>query len=69
MTHTTPPALHTDHNLSLLQHAELDGLRNTPLQTTVHILLPDGHVEIGLALREEEGVDTSVEMRVLDSSQ
>ena len=65
VAHAAPPALHAHDNLALLQDAELDGLRDTPLEAAVDVFLPDGHVEVGLALGEEERVNATVEVGVL----
>jgi hypothetical protein len=66
VTHASSPALYTDDRGSLLQHAKLDGVHDTPLQTTVNILLPRLRIEVGLLLGEVEGVYAAVQMRVLD---
>ena len=65
MTHASSPALHTYDGVALVQHAELYGVHNTPCKAAVDILLPRSCAEVGFRLREVEGVDTTVEMRVL----
>jgi hypothetical protein len=58
------PALDTDDGVALVEHTELDGIHNTPLETAVNILLPWLLLEIGLLLGEVEGVYTAVQVRV-----
>lgn len=65
MAHTAAPALNADDVVALVYDAELETVRDTPLETTVDILLPDLDIEVGLVLGEEEGPDTSVQVRVL----
>ena len=65
MTHASSPALHTYDGVALVQHAELNSVHNTPCKAAVDILLPRSCAEVGFRLREVEGVDTTVEMRVL----
>lgn len=65
MAHAASPALHTYDGVALVEHAELDGVHNTPCKTAVDILLPRSFAEVGFRLREVKGVDTTVEMRVL----
>lgn len=62
---TTSPSLDADDHFALLQDAEVDSLLNTPLQATVDILLPVGFIEVGLLLREEEWINTAVQVRIL----
>jgi hypothetical protein len=61
----TSPALDSDNHVLLAQYTELHGLLHTPLETAVDIFLPDLDVEVGLRLREMEGVHATVEMGVL----
>ena len=65
MTHAASPALHAYDGIALVQHAELDGVHNTPCKTAVDVLLPRSFAEVGFRLREVEGIDATVEMRVL----
>ena len=65
MAHTSPPALYTDHGITLAQNTELDSVHDAPLEATVDILLPWGTLEVRLVLREVEGVYTTVQVRVL----
>lgn len=46
------PALNTNNVVAFAQQTELDGLKNTPLQTTIDIFLPVRLVEVGLLLWE-----------------
>lgn len=64
MAHTTAPSLDTDDAGTLLDNTKLDAVVNTPLQATVDILLPDLDVEVRLDFGEEEGVDTTVQVRI-----
>jgi hypothetical protein len=61
----SPPTLDADNVVALVDDTELKTVRDTPLETTVNILLPDLDVEVGLLLGEEEGPNTTVEVRVL----
>lgn len=65
MAHTSPPALDTDNRVALAQNTELDSVHDAPLETAVDILLPWALLEVGLLLREEEGVDTAIQVRIL----
>ena len=67
VAHTAAPSLDTDDVVTLVDDAELEGVVDTPLETAVNILLPDLDVEVGLLLGEEEGPDTTVQVRVLES--
>ena len=62
VTLPTAPALHTNHQIILLQNAKIDGVLDAPLEAAINILLPVCFVEVGLLLRVEEGVDTSVKV-------
>ena len=62
----TAPALHTNHQIILLQNAKIDGILDAPLEAAINILLPVCFIEVGLLLRVEEGVDTSVKVGILD---
>ena len=65
MTHSSSPALHTDHGIALVENTELDGVHDAPLQTTVNVLLPWLGVEVWLLLGEIEGVYAAIQMGVL----
>ena len=58
------PALDANNVVALVDDAELEAVRDTPLETAVDILLPDLHVEVRLLLGEQEGPDTPVQVRV-----
>lgn len=62
MPFATAPALDTDNKVAFAQDTELDSLGDAPYQALVNILLPIGILEIGLALRKEERIDTAVEV-------
>jgi len=68
VAHATPPALYTDNGLVLWQDTKLDRVLDTPLETTVDILLPRDGLEVGLVFGEVEGVDTTVEVRILEQT-
>jgi hypothetical protein len=59
------PTLHTNHSLAPVDDAELDTVGDTPLQTTVNVLLPDLDVEVGLLLGEQERIHSPVEVGIL----
>jgi hypothetical protein len=65
VTHSPSPALHTDDGVTLAKNTELDGIHDTPFQTTVNILLPGGILEVWLLFREVEGVYAAVQVGVL----
>jgi hypothetical protein len=65
VAHSAAPALYTHHTVTLADNTQLDTVGNTPFQTTVDIFLPDLDVEIWFLLGEVEGIDTTVEVRVL----
>lgn len=65
MTLPTAPSLNTDHIVAFGQDAELDGLGDSPLETSVDVLLPIVLVEVGLGLFEEERIDAAIEVRIL----
>lgn len=65
VTHTTTPALDTDHRIALSEDIELDGFCDTPLETVVDIFLPIGLVEVRFTFWEQERIDAAVEVRVL----
>lgn len=69
VAHASTPALHTDNVFAPVDDAELDTLLDTPLQTTVNVLLPDLDIEVGLRLREQEGIHSSVEVGILTTGQ
>ena len=62
---TTSPPLDTNHPVALVEHAELDTLQDTPLEPVVHVLLPVRLGEVGLRVGEQEGIDATVQVRVL----
>ncbi|KAI7150390.1 hypothetical protein KC360_g19 [Hortaea werneckii] len=47
------------HHAEGVGHAELDGLRDTPLETLVDVLLPGDLLEVGLLLVVVEGPDAA----------
>lgn len=59
------PALDTDDVVALVDDAELETVRDGPLETAVNVLLPDLDVEVGLPLGEEERPDSAVKVGVL----
>lgn len=59
------PSLNTDDIVAFAQDAELDGLGDSPLETSVDVILPIGFVEVRLALFEQERIDSAIEVRVL----
>lgn len=65
MAFAAAPALNADDVVAFDQDAQLDGLGDTPLEAAVDVFLPVGLLEVGLLLGEEEGVDATVEVRVL----
>ena len=65
MTHTASPSLDANDGISLVEDTELDCVHDTPLQAAIHILLPWLAVEVGLGLGKVEGIDTTVQVRVL----
>lgn len=68
MALATTPTLNADHILALGQNTQFDCLGDSPLETTIDVFLPIRLVEVGLLLREEEGVDSTIEMRILPSN-
>ena len=65
MTLSTTPPLDTYNVVTLSEDTEFNGTSNAPLQALVDVDLPVGLVEVWLGFAKEEGVDTTVEMRVL----
>lgn len=65
MTHSATPALDTNDNVAFREHSQADGLPDAPFESIVDVFLPVRRLKVGFPLREEEGVDASVEMRVL----
>ena len=65
MSHATAPTLHTDYSIPMIEDAELDGVHDTPLESVINILLPWHFIEIWLLFREDEGVDATIQVRVL----
>lgn len=68
MAFATTPALDADDVVTFTQDSQFDGLEDTPLQTAINILLPIGLVEVRLLLREQEGINPTIEMRILSGS-
>ena len=68
MSLAATPALNTDDVVAFAQHAQLDGLKNTPLETTIDIFLPVCLLKVGLLFWEIEWVDTTVEVGILPKS-
>jgi hypothetical protein len=64
VTLTTAPALDTNDRLTLLENTQLDGLADTPLETTVNILLPVGATEVRLRLGKVERIHATIEVRI-----
>lgn len=65
MTLAATPSLNADDHVAFAQHTEVDGLFDTPFQTTVDILLPVCLVEVGLLTRKQEWIDSTIQMRIL----
>ena len=65
MAHSSSPALDTDHRIALVKDTELDGVHDTPLQTTVNVFLPWSGVEVRLLLGEIEWVYATIQVRIL----
>ena len=65
MALTSTPSLNTDDGVTLREDSQLDTLADAPFQTSIDVLLPVLLVEVWLFLGEEEGVDTTVQVRVL----
>jgi hypothetical protein len=68
VTHATTPPLHTDNAVTPADDAELDTVGDTPLQTTVDILLPYLDIEVRLLLGKVKGVDTTIQVGILSQS-
>ena len=66
VTHTTTPALDTNHWITFGEDIELDSFCDTPLETIVNIFLPIGLVEVRFTLWEQERIDAAVKVRVLE---
>lgn len=62
VAHTTSPALNTNDSIALSENTKLDGIHDTPLETTIDVLLPRGLVEIRLGLWEVERIHASVQV-------
>lgn len=65
MTLPATPSLNTDDVVAIGQDTELDGLGDSPFETSVDVLLPIVFVEIGLGLLKKEWVDTTIQVRIL----
>jgi len=64
MAHAAAPALDAHDGIAGVEHAELDGVGDAPLEAAVDVLLPRHLVEVGLVLREQERVHAPVQVRV-----
>ena len=62
VTHTALPALDNDDGVAGGQDVKLKSVVDSPLDTAVNILLPVDLSKVGLLLREQEGVDATVQM-------
>lgn len=67
MSHSTSPSLDADDGVALVDNFQLHGVGETPLETAVDVFLPDLDVEVWLLLGEEEWVDPTVKVRVLET--
>lgn len=67
VAHPAAPALNTDNVVALVDDSELETVGDAPLETAVHILLPDFDIEVGLLLGEEEWPYAAVKVRILRS--
>jgi hypothetical protein len=65
VTFTSTPALDTNHGVSVAENAEPHGFSDAPFQTAIDIFLPGMLIEVGLFFREDERVDSTVQMRIL----
>ena len=65
MAHASAPTLNADNRVTRSDDLELEAMLDTPLEALVDILLPDVDVEVGLFLREEEGIDATIKVGVL----
>ena len=68
VAHASAPSLHAHDLFAFFQNTELDGIPNAPSKTTVDVFLPIGLLKIWLLLREEQWVDSTIQVRVLLSS-
>ncbi|KAI6766123.1 hypothetical protein HG530_007193 [Fusarium avenaceum] len=62
VTHSALPALDNDDGVAGGQDVELKSVVDSPLDSSIDILLPVDLSEVGLGLREQEGVDATVQM-------
>ena len=67
MTHPTSPTLNADDHVAFAEDAQGDGLGNSPFETIIDVVLPIRRVEIRLLLREQKGIYTAIEMRILET--
>lgn len=67
VTHSASPALHTHDGIAFIEHTELDGIHNAPLETAVNVFLPRSGLEVWLVLGEVEGIHATVQMGVSSS--
>jgi hypothetical protein len=65
MAHAAAPALNTHDTVAPIDDAKFNAVGDSPLQTPVDILLPNLDIEVGLFLREEEGIHAAVKVRIL----
>ena len=60
MALSTTPSLNANDVIALSKDAKLNGLSDTPFEAAVDVYLPVLLIEVGLLLREEEGVDAAI---------
>lgn len=65
MALSAAPSLNADDIVAFSQDAELDGLANSPLETSVDVLLPIVFIKLRFAPFEQERIDAAIQMRVL----
>lgn len=58
------PTLHGDDDVTLAEQTKTHGLLHSPPQTLVNVVLPYSLVEIWLGFGIDEGIDTTVQVRV-----
>lgn len=66
VAHSTTPSLNADDGVTFVDNAKLHGFGDTPQEAAIDVFLPDDRVEVGFGFGKEEGVDTAVEVRVLE---
>lgn len=62
VSHAAAPALDDNDRVILVEEVQLHRLRDAPLDTLVDVLLPVDLGEVGLRLREQEGVDAAIQV-------